>query len=253
MLLTVDVGNTNVTIGAFEDDRLVQTWRLGSDLNRSADEYGAQLLTLIERGGTGKFRAAVIGSVVRGLDATLHEACERYLGVAPFRAHGGLKTGLRVLYDPPRDVGIDRIADAVAAVRMYGKPVVVVDLGTATVFDAVSRDAEYLGGAIAPGIGIGAEALFSRASRLYRVELTRPAAAIGGNTVAALQSGIVLGHISLIEGMVARFRAELGDDTRVVATGGFGARMAEAIPAIDHVNPDLTLQGLRLLWEMNVS
>ncbi|GBD12299.1 Type III pantothenate kinase [bacterium HR24] len=253
MLLALDIGNTNVTAGVFEDARLRRTWRLATDVRREADEYAGLLLTLLQHGGIapGEIKAAVMCSVVPDLEPVFETVCRSYLGVRPLLVDVGVRTGLRVLYDAPRDVGPDRVADAVAALHLYGAPVIIVDLGTATVFDAVNRDGDYVGGAIAPGLGIAAEALFQRAARLYRVELTRPRAVIGRNTVAAMQSGIVYGYVALVEGMVARFREELGADAKVVATGGYAHLIAAETRAIDHVNPDLTLVGLRLIYEMN--
>jgi type III pantothenate kinase len=162
-----------------------------------------------------------------------------------------VRTGLRILYDSPRDVGADRVADAVAAIRLYTPPLIVVDLGTATVFDAISKDGDYLGGAIAPGLAIAAEALFQRAARLYRVELARPASAIGRNTTAAVQSGVIFGYVGLVEGLVGRFKQELGGEAKVVATGGWAQAMAAETSVIDVVDANLTLMGLRFIYEMN--
>lgn len=253
MLLAIDVGNTSVTVGVFEDDHLLSTWRFAPDINRSADEYGILMMTLLEHGGVAPaaIRDAVIGSVVHGVEAVMEEACRRYFKARPLVVGTGVKTGLRILYDSPREVGVDRVADAVAAIHLYGAPLIVVDLGTATVFDAISRKGDYIGGSIAPGLGVSAEALFQRASKLYRVELQPPRSVVGRNTVEAMRSGILLGHVCLIEGMVSRFREELGADAQVVATGGFAELIAGLTPVIDHVNPDLTLVGLRLIYGLN--
>lgn len=254
MLLAIDVGNTSVGLGLFAGEELRSTWRFAPDLGRSADEYGVLMMTLLEYRGveTKGVTDVVIGSVVHGLDATLEEACQRYFKAQPLLVATGVKTGLRILYDTPREVGVDRVADAVAAIKLYGPgPLIVVDLGTATVFDAVSGDGDYLGGAIAPGLLVGADALFQRAARLYRVELEPPRTVIGRNTVSAIQAGIVYGHVALIEGMVARFKAELGDGAKVVATGGYAELVARLTNVFDHVNPDLTLIGLRLIYELN--
>jgi type III pantothenate kinase len=253
VLLALDIGNTNVTVGVFEDARLRHTWRLATDVRREADEYASLLLTLLQHGGIApsQIGAAVMCSVVPDLEPVLEAVCRHYLGVRPLLVDVGVRTGIRVLYDAPRDVGPDRVADAVAALHLYGAPVIVVDLGTATVFDAVNREGDYVGGAIAPGLGIAAEALFQRAAKLYRVELARPRAVIGRNTVTAMQSGIVYGYVAMVEGMVARFKEELGAEAQVVATGGYAQLIASETRAIDHVNPDLTLIGLRLIYELN--
>ena len=254
MLLAIDVGNTTVTLGLFAGGQLQATWRFAPDVGRSLDEYGILMMNLLENRGfeTKVVQEAVIGSVVHGLDATLAEACRRYFNTRPLTVGTGVKTGLRILYDSPREVGVDRVADAVAAIKLYGPaPLIVVDLGTATVFDAISGEGDYLGGAIAPGLVVGADALVQRADRLYRVELEPPPTAIGRNTVSALQAGIVYGHVALIEGMVARFKAELGNGAQVVATGGYAELLARLTKVIDHVNPDLTLVGLRLIYELN--
>jgi len=253
LLLVIDIGNTSVTIGVFENEHLRSSWRFSPDVNRSADEYGILVMTLLEHEGIAPaaVKDAVIGSVVHGLEAILEEACRRYFGTRPLVVGIGVKTGLQILYDSPREVGVDRVADAVAAIHLYGAPLIVVDLGTATVFDAISREGAYIGGSIAPGLGIGAEALFQRASKLYRVELEPPRSVVGRNTVAAMQSGIVLGHVFLIEGMVARFKEEIGADAQVVATGGYGELISRLTRSVDHLNLDLTLVGLRLIYGLN--
>ena len=253
MLISVDVGNTAVSVGAFKGQRLCATWRLSPEVNRTADEYSLLMLGMMEQAriAATDVDAAVIGSVVHGLDATFDEVCRQCFNVQPLVAGTGAKTGLRVRYDPPREVGVDRVADAVAAIRLYGAPLIIVDLGTATVFDAINSDGDYLGGAIAPGLTLGAEALFQKAAKLYRVEIERPENAVGRNTVTALQSGLIYGHICLIEGMVARFKAELGMEATVVATGGHGKLIASESEVIDEVNEELTLVGLRMIYELN--
>ncbi|HEX9922244.1 MAG TPA: type III pantothenate kinase, partial [Anaerolineae bacterium] len=179
------------------------------------------------------------------------EMVERFIKRTPLVVEVGVKTGVQIRYDSPRDVGADRIVDAAAAYKLYGAPACVVDFGTATVFDAISANGDYLGGAIAPGIGIAADALFSRASKLPRVDLVHPPSAIGTNTVHALQSGLLIGYVCLVEGMVARFRGELGDNMRVIGTGGLAETIARATDALEIVNPWLTLEGLQIIWEMN--
>ena len=253
MLLAIDIGNTAASMGVFDNEHVRSTWRFAPDVSRTADEYGVLMLTLLERRGLEPTAvdAAVIGSVVHGLEATFEEACQRYFKTQPLVVGMGVRTGLRILYDSPREVGVDRVADAVAAIHLYGTPLIVVDLGTATVFDAISKEGDYLGGAIAPGLVLGAEVLFEKAAKLYRVEMERPPAVIGRNTVAALQAGIIHGHVCLVEGMVARFNQELGAEAKVVATGGYGGLIASQTKAIDEVNEDLTLIGLRMIYELN--
>lgn len=253
MLLAVDVGNTNTTLGVFQGDRLRATWRLFTEINRLPDEYGATILTLLRTEGIepAELREAVVGSVVPSLTPVFGEACWRYFGVRPFVVEAGVRTGLRILYDSPREVGADRVVDAVAALRLYQPPLVIVDFGTATVFDAISAEGDYVGGAIAPGIGIATEALYEKTSLLRRVQLEPPRTAIGKNTVHAMQSGIVFGYAGLVEGIVRRFQEELGGTVTVVATGGWADTVARETPCIDVVNKDLTLIGLRIILELN--
>ncbi len=256
MLLTIDVGNTTITIGLFEGERLRATWRVATERERLVDEYALILLGLlnVESVNIGEISDAALASVVPDLEPVFEELCRRHLGVVPLVVGTGTRTGVRILYDSPRDVGADRVADVVGAVKLYGPPpLIVVDLGTALVFDAVSAEGDYLGGALAPGIHIAAEALSDRAAKLYPVELTRPPSAIGKNTVGALQSGLLFGYVGLIEGMVERFKRELGGGATVVGTGGWAELIARETTVIDVVAPDLTLQGLRLIYEANRS
>ena len=253
MLLAVDVGNTNVTLGIFQGERLVSTWRLASDRERLADEYALMILGLLDSEGIRRedIDRAVMTSGVPILTTVVEEMCRRYFKVTPLRVGAGIKTGLRILYEDPREVGPDRIVDAVAALRMHKPPLIVVDLGTATVFDVVSRDGDYLGGAIAPGIGLATDALVNRAAMLRRPELRAPKSVIGNNTTSAMQSGIILGYVSLVEGMIARIKDQIGDDAWVVGTGGWAEVIARETKVIDHLDPNLTLTGLRLVYEMN--
>jgi len=256
MLLALDIGNTNTTIGVFRGEVLQATWRIATNVARLADEYATTILCLLDADGIDRreVKEAVLASVVPDLVPVFQQFCQRYFGVLPLVIGTGTKTGVRILYDSPRDVGADRVADAVAATRLYGPPpLILVDLGTATVFDAVSAEGDYLGGAIAPGIGIASEALYERAAKLYPVELQRPLSAIGKNTVSAIQSGILFGFVGLIEGMVARFKKELGPDTRVIATGGWAEVVARETAVVDVVDLNLTLTGLRLIYEANRS
>lgn len=253
MLLAADIGNTNITLGVFDGDKLKANWRIATSVHRMPDEYASLLFSLFARNGisASKITDAVLCSVVPPLEGNFVELCQRYLDVTPLVVAAGVKTGIRICMDNPREVGADRIVNAVAAHQLYGGPVIVIDLGTATTFDAVSEEGDYLGGAIAPGIAIATEALFTRTAVLPRVELTHPKRAIGRNTVAAMQSGIVYGYVGLIEGMVARVRKELSEKAKVVATGGYAELLAEETRMIEVVNPDLTLIGLRLIYEMN--
>ena len=269
MLLTIDIGNTAVTIGAFRDggaiegigngaspmERLATTLRVATDSRRMADEYGILLKNLLEFRGiaTTDITAACICSVVPPLTGMFEDLCRRFFGVTPLQVTSQIDLGMPVRYDNPRDVGADRIVDAVAAVELYGAPMIVVDLGTATVFDAVSRDREYLGGAIAPGINLSADALYYNTSQLRRVELVAPAEAVGRNTTTSLQSGIVLGYAGLVTAMVERFRAEIGEDAKVVGTGGLVTVISDHTPVFDDINQELTLVGLDIIFRKNAA
>lgn len=253
MLLTIDIGNTNITLGLYEGDQRKDAWRLATVHERMPDEYGLQLLGLLRHAGvepTG-LTGSVMASVVPPLTGTFIQACKHYLGIEPLIVDAGVKTGVRIRYEDPKAVGADRVADAAAARKLYGTPACVVDFGTATTFDGISADGDYLGGAIAPGIGIAAEALFQRTAKLPRVELARPPTAIGRNTVHAIQSGMLFGYAGLVEGMVARFRKELGEGMHVIGTGGLAELVAAETPAIEVVAPWLTLDGLKIIWELN--
>jgi len=253
MLFCVDLGNTNITLGLYDGDTLRGHWRIRTDHHKMPDEYGILIVSLLRH--TGFTLEGVNGvcmcSVVPPLTGILDEACRTYLGHAPLIVDANVNTGVKIGYDNPREVGADRIVDAVAVYRLYGAPACVVDFGTATTFDAISRTGEYLGGAIAPGIGIAAEALFSRTAKLPRIDLVRPPGPIGRNTVHSMQSGLIFGYVGLVEGMVARFRKELGDDMRVIGTGGLVEIIARETNVIQMIDPWLTLHGLRILWEMN--
>jgi type III pantothenate kinase len=254
MLLAIDVGNTNITLGLYEAAELKHAWRLATVHERMPDEYGLQLLGLLEHVGCGPgdIDAIALASVVPPLTPALTQACQDYLGRAPFVVDAGVKTGLRIRYeDPKHALGADRVVDAVAVVTLYGGPACVVDFGTATTFDAISAEGEYLGGAIAPGIGISADALFQRTAKLPRVDLAKPPHVIGSNTVNAIQSGLLYGYVGLVEGIVHRFRAALGSKMKVIGTGGLAPIIAEETDVIEIQAPWLTLDGLRLVWELN--
>lgn len=263
MLLTIDVGNTNVVVGLYDADKLAHSWRLATEHRRMADEWGSTLLTLLEHGGyrLADIDGAILSSVVPALTSSLREMGSRYLKCKLFVVEPGLKTGVRILTDNPREVGADRVVNTLAAHRCYGGPAIVIDFGTATTFDVVSPQGDYMGGAIAPGIGISTEALYQRTALLTRIELISPKYAIGKNTATCLQSGIVLGYISLVEGMVARIRAEMEamfatvadrhPQIKVVATGGLAPTIAANTTVIHHTDLDLTLTGLKMIYEMN--
>ena len=253
MLLAIDIGNTNIKIGIFDGDELRATWNIATGIHRTADEYGGVLLNLMERKkvSPSKISGIALCSVVPPLVPAFVELCRKYLDCEPLVVEAGVKTGMRIRLDNPREVGSDRVVDAVAAQHLYGKPLIIVDLGTATTFSVVSQEGDYLGGAIAPGIVIATEALYTRTAALPRIRLSRPEQAIGRSTVAAMQSGIIFGHVGLIEGMIRRIEQELGSKAKVIATGGQAHFLAREIPIVEIVNPDLTLIGLRLIYEMN--
>ncbi len=253
MLLAIDIGNTNVTLGVFEGEELRATWRLATDIDQMPDEYAIILLDLLRHQGmdTPDINAIAMCSTVPPLTGHFQELFQRYFHTSPMIVRAGIKTGVRIRIDNPREVGPDRIANTAAAHHLHTGAVIVVDVGTATTFDIVSKEGDYLGGVIAPGIAIAAEALFRRAAALPRVELVPPERAIGTNTIAAMQSGIVFGYVGLIEGILARIQKELGEKATVVATGGYGELMAKETKIIDVINPDITLIGLRLIYQMN--
>jgi type III pantothenate kinase len=253
MLLAIDIGNTNLTLGLYQGEVLGSRWRLATVQDRMPDEYGLQFLGLLSHAciAPEALQGVCIASVVPPLTGKVTEACRQYLRQDALVVDTGVKTGVRIRYEDPRAVGADRIVDAAAVQHLYGGPACVVDFGTATTFDAISEEGDYLGGAIAPGIGIAAEALFLRTAKLPRVDLQRPPAAIGRNTVHAMQSGLLFGYVSLVEGMTSRFRAELGPKMKVIATGGLAEVVAKETNVLEIIAPWLTLDGLRLIWEMN--
>ena len=253
MLLAIDIGNTDITLGVFDDKELRTTWHMATSIHHMADEYAALLLNLLRHQGLdiSDIKEVALCSVVPPLIATFDKLFQRYFHISPLVVGAGVKTGVRIRMDNPREVGADRIVNAAAAHHLYGGPIIITDLGTATTFDTVSKEGDYLGGAIAPGINIAAESLFTQAAMLPRVELTHPKHAIGTNTITAMQSGIVFGYVGLVEGIVARIQQELGGKAKVVATGGYAELIAKETSVIDIVNPDLTLIGLRLIYLMN--
>ena len=253
MLLALDIGNTNVTLGAFRNGDLEATWRIATDAHKMPDEYSILLHSLLSLKGITPEQVTdvVLCSVVPPLTTVFQAATRDAFDTTPLVVGTGTRTGVRIRYDNPRDVGADRIADSVAAYRLYGGPAVVVDFGTATVFDAINSEGEYLGGAIAPGIGVAAEALYHGTAQLRRVELAPPGSAVGKNTVEALQSGLLFGHVEMVQGMVRRFQQELGGDAKAIATGGDASLIARFTPVFHAVNLDLTLIGLSLIHQAN--
>lgn len=257
MLLAIDIGNTNIVLGVFDGDRLVQSWRLTTIRERTADELGVLLSSLCERHGVAPASVSgiVLASVVPPLTGTVQAMARQYFGRTPLTVEPAVNSGMSILYDNPAEVGADRVVNAVAAYERYGrrtgKPVVVVDFGTATTFDAISAAGEYLGGVICPGPQISADALFQRAARLPRVDVRKPPRVIGTNTVASMQSGLYWGYVDMVDGLVRRVAKDLGGDVVVVATGGFATVVAAETSCVTHVDEELTLRGLHIVWSRN--
>ncbi|MCR4403097.1 MAG: type III pantothenate kinase [Firmicutes bacterium] len=253
MILVLDIGNTNIVMGVYERERLIASCRMATDRQKTADEYAMLIRDLfsyheIDFSGVS---GVAISCVVPPVIGTFEDLARRYFHCEPVVVGPGVRTGMVIRYENPKEVGADRIVNAVAAYERYGGPVIVVDFGTATTFCAISASGEYLGGAIAPGIGISSEALFARAAKLPRVELTKPRSVIGRSTVSSMQSGIIYGTVGLVDEIVKRMKREMGGDPRVIATGGFAPLIAEDSSEIDVLDPNLTLEGLRILFERN--
>ena len=253
MLLVIDVGNTNMVLGVYKDTELLDHWRISTDRQRTTDEYGVLIRELFYLNDlrADDINAIIISSVVPPVVPTLERMCQRYFGLSPLLIGPGVKTGMDIRYDNPREVGADRIVNAVAAYEKYGGPVIIVDFGTATTFCAVDAKGVYLGGSICPGIGISTEALVQRTAKLPRIELKRTDSVICRNTIESMQAGVFYGFVGQVEGIVSRMRRELDMSARGVATGGLAVVIAPATKTIDVVEPMLTLEGLRIIYERN--
>lgn len=253
MILVVDVGNTNIVLGIYEGKDLLHHWRMSTNRSTTSDEYGMMMYNLFQHAGIqlDQVEGVIISSVVPPLMFVLEQLCSKYLKKEPLIVGPGIRTGLNVRYENPREVGADRIVNAVAAIELYGSPCIVVDFGTATTFDYIDERGQYLGGAVAPGIGISTEALYQRAAKLPRIELVKPKSVIGRNTVASMQAGIIFGFAGQVDGIVDRIKREFGNEPKVIATGGLAEMISEESRTIEVVNPLLTLQGLQIIYERN--
>ncbi|MGD6778025.1 type III pantothenate kinase [Sutcliffiella horikoshii] len=253
MLFVLDVGNTNTVIGVYDGEELKHHWRVETSRNKTEDEFGMIFKSLLEHVGLSfkDFEGIIISSVVPPIMFSLERMCQKYFHLKPLIVGPGIKTGLNIKYENPREVGADRIVNAVAGIHLYGSPLVIVDFGTATTYCYINEDKQYMGGAIAPGISISTEALYSRASKLPRIEIARPDGVIGKNTVSAMQAGILFGYVGQVEGIVNRMKKQSDVTPKVIATGGLAALIGNESDVIDIVDPFLTLKGLHLIYMKN--
>ncbi|MEK3979379.1 type III pantothenate kinase [Psychrobacillus sp. FSL K6-2836] len=253
MILVLDTGNTNIVLGVYENDKLIHHWRMETDRLKTEDEYGMQVKALFSHATISfeQIEGIIISSVVPPIMFSLEAMCKKYFGIKPLVVGPGVKTGLNIKYENPREVGADRIVNAVAAIHEYGSPLIIVDFGTATTYCFINERGEYMGGAIAPGIGISTEALFNRASKLPRIELTTPENVIGKNTVSAMQAGIVYGYVGQVEGIVNRMKKVSKLNPKVIATGGMASLIGDETIIMDVIDPFLTLKGLYLIYQRN--
>jgi len=253
MFLAIDIGNTNVTMGVFDGEQIRYTWRMATDIHKMPDEYASALMPLLQfrKIPLTEIKEVALCSTVAPLVPIFVELLNDYFKIKPLVIGPGIKTGIRVRMDNPKEVGTDRIVNTVAGFKLYGGPTIIVDLGTATTFDVISKEGDFIGGAIAPGPMTAAEALFSRTAALPRIQFIHPQKAIGTSTIAAMQSGIMFGYAGLVEAVVAHIEKELGEKATIVATGGFGAIFAQETTVFKVANPDITLIGLRMLYQMN--
>ncbi|RSK25504.1 type III pantothenate kinase [Bacillus sp. HMF5848] len=254
MILVLDVGNTNTVVGVYENDELKHHWRFETNRNKTEDEYGMLIKSLFEHVSLSfsNIDGIIISSVVPPIMFSLERMCNKYFYIAPLIVGPGIKTGLDIKYANPREVGADRIVNAVAGIQLYGSPLIIVDFGTATTYCYINEKKQYMGGAIAPGIGISTEALYNRAAKLPRIEIVRPEQIIGQNTVSAMQAGILFGYVGQVEGIVKRMKAESQSEPTIVATGGLASLIANESDVIDIVDPFLTLKGLQLIFKRNI-
>lgn len=253
MLMVMDVGNTHIVLGIYEGEELLSHWRLQTNPNATEDEYGMLIQSLFQNAGVDpkKINGVAISSVVPPLTHVLKKLSEKYFQQKPIVVGPGVKTGLNIKYDNPREVGADRIANAVAAIEQYGAPVIIVDFGTATTFCFIDEQGHYIGGAITPGVGISTEALYQHAAKLTRVEIVKPESVVGRNTVTAIQAGVFFGYVSIVDGIVTRMKKLLSKKPTVVATGGMAELICSEATTIDQVDPLLTLRGLKRIYERN--
>ncbi|MGG4266022.1 type III pantothenate kinase [Peribacillus simplex] len=253
MIFVLDVGNTNTVLGVYDEDILKYHWRIETSRHKTEDEYGMVIKSLLQHEGLSfdQFDGIIISSVVPPIMFALERMCKKYFGIKPLIVGPGIKTGLNIKYENPREVGADRIVNAVAGIQEYGSPLIIVDFGTATTYCYINEDKQYMGGAIAPGINISTEALYSKAAKLPRIEISRPEGIIGKNTVSAMQAGILFGYVGQVEGIVNRIKAQSNLEPTVIATGGLATLIANESTVIDVVEPFLTLKGLQLIYKRN--